>query len=64
MVEKIDNTLPDYDGIDREYEEDVSVWGSINGLSSYDLAIKYGTKSISDLKNDRNDLAEKINYKD
>lgn len=61
--DKLDSMkVPDYE-MDGIYK-DMSIYTSIKGLETSVMCIELGTAEISDLKDDRNELAEKINYKE
>lgn len=55
--------IPDSE-IGGEYENDFSVSIQITPFKTTILSIKLGTATVSDLKEDRDALAESINYKD
>lgn len=63
--DKLDNmNLPDSDTlIDKKEYADYSIWQSIFSLKIDIFGVNLGTTSLSDLKEDRNKLAEAINYK-
>lgn len=60
--DKISNlNIPEYDDI---ADDDASVYISISSIKTtlFSMEPSIGTQTISDLKEKRNDLAEKINY--
>ena len=61
--DKLDNmNMPEAD-IDGEYSEDFGIHINISSIKTDLFGLRVGTTSLSDLKEDRNELAKAINYK-
>lgn len=64
--EKIDGLNAKYNPDDDEYKKDSNIEATLIALKGHidSVELGYGTASISDVKETRNELAGKINYKD